>query len=1029
MTEYEPIKLEDEISNFWKENNVKERVRESTEGNEPFFMIDGPPYLNGYPHVGHMQGKVLKDVMLRFKQMQGYDVWDQAGFDSHGLPVEVDTEEKLDIQNKSDIGEKISKEKFIRECKENATANYDIWKEVNDDYAIWQDFENAFITYKPDYIESEWWLVKKTYEKGLIEKAEKPMHWCPRCETTLSGYEVTDEYQDVEDLSVYVKFPLEGREEKLVIWTTTPWTIPANMAVFVNPKYQYAVVEAGGEKLIVAEQLVPEVLEQAGYEEDEYSIERTLVGSDLKGMKYEHPLMDEVPEQKELDEEDNVHTVQTSGRLVGLEDGTGLVHAATGHGQEDYEAARPLGLPVFSPVDEDGNFDERGGKYEGRNVHEVNQDIADDLEEKGLLLASNWFQHEYPHCWRCKSKLVLRATEQWFIRNEETKQMMLEENEEVNWVPDSAQQRFHNFVEDSPDWCISRQNYWGAPLPIWVNDETGEIEVIGSFKELEEKSGEELPEDFDPHPHVVDDIKWEGENGGTFERVPDVMDVWMDSGCAPFASMHYPFENKEMLEDMWPMDFITEGSDQIRGWFYHLMFCGVLGFEEKPYDTILFQGFVLDAEGEKMSKSLGNVVDPAEQKEKFGADLPRFYQLRLAPPWEQKNYNEAEIENEIYRLFSVYWNIKEFYKSYCPEETEKPDDSELQVEDRWILSRLNSIQGQAEERIDNGMFHKYTRSLEDFILEDFSRWYVKRIRPRVKRGDEAAEWTLEHTLKQINRMLAPFTPHFTEKVYQEIDGENLSVHMEKYPEEDEELVDEGLEEYMDLAREIVEKSSRIRDENQYNLRWPARRLVISTDKEVEEELEDFRQLIKEMANVKKIEFGDVASELQASPDYSKLGPKFGGNADEVAQKIEELEHDQIEELKEVGELELEEYQIEVEDVEISSSTSENLGGKSFEKGQLYLDLQMTEEIEEEAFVSEVLREIQQMRKEAELEVEDEVELSFSGDTEPLESHEDEIRSRVNLAGLDFSDEEHEYSGSVEFEGRKTRFSFSEPVNR
>ncbi len=1025
MTEYDPQKIEAEVSEFWKEENVKQRVRESTEGNEPFFMIDGPPYLNGYPHVGHMQGKVIKDIMLRFRQMQGFDVWDQAGFDSHGLPVEVDTEEKLGIENKNEIGNSISKEEFIRECKENATANYDIWKEVNDDYAIWQNFENAFITYKPDYIESEWWLIKKTYEKGLIEKAEKPMHWCPHCKTTLSGYEVTDEYQDVQDLSVYVKFPLEDREEKLVIWTTTPWTIPANMAVFVNPDYQYAVVEVGDEKLILAEQLVGEVMKEAGSEGD-YEVERTISGSDLKGLKYGHPLLEEVPRQRELDEDVSVHRVQVSEELVGLKDGTGLVHAATGHGQEDYEAAKPLGLEVFSPVDEDGNFTEEAGKYEGENVHKVNQIIAEDLEEKGLLLASNWFQHEYPHCWRCKSKLVLRATEQWFIRNEETKRMMLDENEEVNWVPESAQQRFHNFVSDSPDWCISRQNYWGAPLPIWVNDETGEVEVIGSFEELEEKAGE-LPEDFDPHPHIVDDITWEGENGGIFERVPDVMDVWMDSGCAPFASLHYPFENKEMLEDMWPMDFITEGSDQIRGWFYSLMFSGVLSFDEKPYDQVLFQGFVLDAEGEKMSKSVGNVVDPAEQKEKFGADLPRFYQMRLAPPWEQKNYDEEEIRNEIYRLFSVYWNIKEFYKDYGG--AEKPDDSELKVEDRWILSRLNSLQGRAEKRIDSCMFHKYARSFEDFILNDFSRWYVKKIRSRVKNGDKAAKWTLEHSLKMINRMLAPFTPHFTEKVYQEIDNENLSVHIERYPEADEERIDEELEENMELARDIVKKSSAIRDENQYNLRWPAKRLVISTSEEVEEGLEDFTDLIKEMANVKNVEFGDVASELRAKPDYSRLGPKFGGNADEVAEKVQELEHERVEKLQKIGEIELEKFQVEKEDVEFVSETSEEIGGKSFEEGQLFLDFEETNDIMEEAFVSEVLRAIQQKRKEGGLNVKDEVKLSLSGDTEALRDHSEAIRSRVNLYELDFEGRELEYSGTVEFKGRKAKFSFSSPVER
>jgi isoleucyl-tRNA synthetase len=983
-------------------------------------MIDGPPYLNGSPHVGHMQGKVIKDTMLRFKQMQGYDVHDQAGFDTHGLPNELATEEELGIEDKNEIGRSISAEKFIKECKERATSAKDDWQRVMGKLAIWQDFENPYMTFDSDYIESAWWLLKQTEEQDLLYEDKKPIHWCPRCQTSLSGYEVTDEYQDVTDLSVFVKFPLEDREEKVVIWTTTPWTIPSNMAVFTHPDYQYAVVEAGGEKLIIAEQLVERVMEKAGYEESEYEVERTLSGSDLKGLKYRTPFHDEIPRQQDLDEEDGVHRIHNSEGLVTLENGTGLVHAATGHGPEDYEETRPLGLPVFSPLDAEGNYTEEAGELEGENVLEVDPKIAEMLEKKGLMLHQEQFHHEYPHCWRCKTELIYRAADQWFIRNEEVKQRMLEENEGVDWIPENAQKRFHNFVQDSPDWCITRQNYWGIPIPIWVNDETGEYEVIGSFEELEEKAGE-LPEDFDPHKHVVDDITWEGENGGTFRRIPDIFDVWFDSGIAPFASLHYPFE-EQPFEDMFPMDFITEASDQIRGWFYSLMFCGILGFDQAPYEKILFQGYVLDAEGEKMSKSLGNVIDPENQVEKFGADLPRFYQLRLAPPWEQKNYDQDEIRNEIYRLFSVFWNTKEFLKTY-DREVDQP--KELEVEDRWVLSRMNSILKDAD-KIDEGYFHEYTREWEDFLLEDVSRWYVKKTRSRIKNGDEAAIWTLQKVMKTTNRALAPFTPYITEKVYQEIDGENLSVHAESYPEAEEDYINSDLEEVMDVAREIVEKSSKIRDENQYNLRWPAKRMTLSLEEMTEDDIQPVLGLIKEMANVKNVEFGEVESELEARPDYSTLGPKFGSEADEVAELIENLNHEQVEQLDEVGEIEVEGFDITRDNAEVEMTTSEEITNKSFSGGQLYLDLHMTEEIEEEAFVAEVIRAIQQKRKEAELEVEDEVRLSFSGDTGPLEEHSDEVRSRVNLSDLEFSGKELAYSGSVEFKGRKIEFSFSEP---
>jgi isoleucyl-tRNA synthetase len=1022
MTEYSPEKVEKQVSKHWEENNVKQKVRESTEGNEPFFLIDGPPYLNGSPHVGHMQGKVIKDVMLRFKQMQGRDVWDQAGFDTHGLPNELATEEELGIEDKNEIGDSISAKKFIEECRNRATSAKDDWQTVMEDLAIWQDFEDPYMTYDRDYIETAWWLLSETEDQDLLYQGYKPIHWCPRCQTSLSGYEVTDEYQEIEDIAVFAKFPLENREEKLVIWTTTPWTIPSNMAVFTHPDYKYAVVEAEGEKLIIAEQLVDRVMSKKGLEEDEYEIERTLIGSDLKGLKYRTPFIDDIPRQQELDEENGVHRVHNSEDLVTLEDGTGLVHAATGHGPEDYEETRSLGLPVFSPLDKEGNYTEEAGDLEGENVLEVDPEIIERLDEKNLLFYSEKFNHEYPHCWRCKTELIYRAAEQWFIENEEVKQRMLEENEDVDWIPESAQKRFHNFASESPDWCISRQNYWGIPIPIWVNDETREYQVIGSFEELREKA-DELPEEFDPHKHVVDDITWEGENGGTFRRIPDIFDVWFDSGIAPFASLHYPFE-EEPFENMWPMDFITEASDQIRGWFYSLMFTGILGFDEAPYEKILFQGYVLDADGEKMSKSLGNVVDPQDQLDTFGADLPRFYQLRLAPSWEQKNYDEEEIRNEIYRLFSVFWNTKEFLNTHGGE-VEEP--GELELEDEWILSRINSITENADQKMDDCLFHELTRELEDFIVKDLSRWYLKKVRGRIKNGDKSAVWTLETVLRKVNLLMAPFAPYITEKIYQELDGEKLSVHMESYPEADQEKIDKEIEKQMEHAREIVEKSTKIRDENQYNLRWPAKRLVISTSEDEKEAIKDFKPLIREMANVKKIEFGEVASELTAEPDYSKLGPKFGGNADDVAQKIKELEHDQIEQLRELGELELEKYQLEEEDVDISSETSEDVGGKSVEIGEIYLDLHMTEEIEDEALVSEVLRAIQQGRKDAELEVEDSINLSFSGDTEPLEKHESEIRDRMNVDKISYSGEEFKHSDEVEFKGRKIGFSFSEPI--
>lgn len=1020
---YDPHEIEQQVSQYWEDNNIVEKVRASTEGKEPFFIIDGPPYLNGPPHVGHMQGKVLKDVMLRFKQMQGYDVWDQAGFDTHGLPNELATEEELGIENKNEIGDSISSDEFIRKCRERATSAQDLWKGVMSDLAIWQDFDDPYLTYDPEYIESEWWLVSEAADQDLLYTARKPIHWCPRCQTSLSGYEVSDEYQEVTDTSIFVTMPLENRDEKLLIWTTTPWTIPANMAIFVHPEFEYARVRVDGDVLIVADQLVDTVMEKAGYGQDEYEVLGSFSGRQLQGKKYRHPLTEEVPRQAELDELDGVHRVHTSDELVTLEEGTGLVHAATGHGQEDYEATRPMDLEVFSPVDEEGNYTDEAGEYAGAYVHDVNDDIIADLDANGVLFHSERFPHEYPHCWRCKTKLVMRAAKQWFIRNDRVKRRMLDENRDVDWIPEHIRKRFHNFVEDSPDWCISRQNYWGVPVPIWVCDDCGEYEVIGSFEELEEKNGG-LPEGFDPHKHYVDDMTWACDCGGTMERIPDILDVWFDSGCAPFASLHYPFED-EPLESMWPMDFITEASDQIRGWFYSLLFCGILGFDEAPYDTILFQGHVLDADGKKMSKSLGNVVDPVEQVEEYGADLPRFYSLRAAPPWEQTKYDETEIEDEIYRLFSVFWNTKEFFEAHgetvdCPEDGFEP-------EDRWILSRLNSIIDEADERMERSRFHELTRDLESFILDDVSRWYLKKVRERIKAGDQAATWTLYEVLRQTSLVLAPLAPYIAEQVYRDLDGSEPSVHMEQYPEAEKEWIEPDLEESMGLAREVVEQAITIRDAREYNLRWPAKKLIIATDEETQEALERLEDLIMDMANVKAVEFGEVATSLVTEPDYSSLGPKFGGDADEVARLIEELDHDQIEQLQDTGEIVIDGYDVELEDVEVKSETEETVGNRAFSEGQLYIDLHMTPGIEEEAYVSEVIRAIQQRRKEIDLDMDDEVLLVFEGDVDPIQDHDDRVRDRVNVAEIRYGGDEQVHTGEVSFRDRSVSFSFSDPV--
>lgn len=1010
--EYDPKEIEKEIREFWKENSIYEKVRKSTAGNEPFFLLDGPPYLTGPPHMGHMLNKVVKDTVLRFKQMEGFDVWDQAGFDAHGLPNEVKTEEKLGIEKKTDIGTKISEEKFIEECKERAVSAEDEWKEVMWRLAVWQDFDDPYITFHDSYIESEWWFVKQAANKDMIYRKKRPMYWCPRCMTSLSQNEISDEYKTIEDHSIFVKFPRRDKEDEyFLIWTTTPWTIPGNVAVLLHPDFRYARVKTEEGVLIMAKDLVEDVMEKLDIED--YKVLNTLDGASLQGKEYDHPLEEEVPKHEELDRSMNVHRVLTSSSLVTLEQGTGCVHTAPGHGEEDYAATRNYDLDVFSPVGEDGEFTEEGGKYEGKYVHDANQDVLDDLEEKGYLLEHTTIEHEYPHCWRCKTKIIQRATTQWYIDIDPIKFEMLDENKDVNWIPGKVRKRFENWLEKGRDWCISRQRYWGVPMPIWICDECGKREVIGSFDELEEKIGE-IPGNFDPHKSQADGWIWECDCGGTMERTEDLLDVWCDSGCAPFASMHYPFE-EEPYSSTAPMDFIVEGSDQVAKWFYYLMFCGVLAFGEAPSEEVLMHAFVLDEEGKAMSKSLGNVIEPEEIMDRMGTDIPRFWILENSPLWENPKVDLDEIENEGYKIFSVYWNTAQFLKDYGAGEVNKPED--LKPEDRWIVSRLERMVKEAKERYEDKHFHHFCREWEKFVVEDLSRWYVKLIRKRAKEGDERALWTLRECLRKSTLAIAPVAPHITEKVYQDVlGGEKESVHACKFPEVEEERVHEELEGKMEVARDVVEQIFSLREEAEIKLRWPVKRAVISTTDEMRSELEKMKNMIKEMGNLKEVEFGEVETKLKGEPDYSELGPKFKGDAEEVAEIIENLDEREVRELKEKGKLEKGGFEIEKKDVKFSRETSESISGKKFEGGKVFLDAGKTEKIEEEIKVAELLRNIQLARKEEGLHVKDRIDLYLdSSDNELLEKWTGKIEDRLEVSGI--------MIGEVEY--RKDEFSFDD----
>lgn len=1016
--EYDPKKIEEEIRKYWRKNDIYRKVRKSTQGNESFFLLDGPPYLTGPPHLGTMLNKVIKDTVLRYWQMKGYQVWDQAGFDTHGLPNEVKTEEELGIQKKTEIGEKISVKKFVDECKKRAIAAEEEWNKVMEKLAIWQDFEEPYLTFDNSYIESEWWFVKQAAEKGLIYRKKRPMYWCPRCMTSLSQNEISDEYQMVEDYSIFVKFPRKDKEDEyFLIWTTTPWTIPGNVAVLLHPDYQYARVQTEEGVLVMAKELVEDVMEKLQVQD--YRILNTVDGASLQGKEYKHPLKKEIPKHEELDESLNVHRILNSADLVTLEQGTGCVHTAPGHGQEDYDATRNYDLDVFSPVDEEGKFTQEAGKYEGKYVFDANEEILEDLRKEGLLLHSSTIQHEYPHCWRCKTKIIQRATEQWYIEIDPIKLRMLEEDGSVDWVPAKVRKRFENWLEKGRDWCISRQRYWGAPLPIWVCDECGKREVVGSFKKLEEKLGG-LPKEFDPHKPQADRWKWDCKCGGTYERVDDLLDVWCDSGCAPFASMHYPFE-KEPFQSLRPMNFIVEGSDQIAKWFYYLMFCNVLVFDKAPSEKVMMHAFVLDEEGKPMSKSLGNVITPQQIFDKMGTDIPRFWIIGEAPLWENPKADLEKIKNEGYKLFSVYWNSVQFLKDYEEGEVTKPES--LKKEDEWILSRLQDLVEEGAERYEDCHFHLFCRKWKDFILNDLSRWYIKLIRKRAKEGDQAALWTLESCLRAANLAIAPVAPHLSERIYQDLFAKEESVHQCSFPSPNADLRRPELEAKMELAEELVEKINSIREREGLKLRWPVKEVVVTAPDEVREDIEDLKDIVKRMANLKKLRFGEVETKPQAKPNYPSLGPKFKGDAEEVANLIENLKVEEIQRLKEEGKLEKEGFTIQTEDANFSKETSTSVSGKDFEGGKVFLDKELPDEIRDEIKISELLRKIQLKRKEEGLHVRDKIDLFLeSNDEEILSKWRDKIEDRLEVSDITIGELKHR-KGAFEFDSWRVKFGF------
>lgn len=1018
--------LENKIQRFWQEQNIYDKTSKLRENKPRYSFLDGPPYCSGRIHLGTAWNKTIKDAFLRYKSMSGYSLRRQAGWDTHGLPIEHKVEQLLEIKSKQEIEEKYGIDNFVEKCKEFAIKNKEDMTEQFKSMGIWMDWEDPYVTYDNSYMESCWWTLKKADERDLLVQDKRVITWCPQCETALANAEI--EYDEIQDPSIYVKFELVNQEfdvpSYVLIWTTTPWTIPANMAVSVHPEFEYSYIKVSDDEgkqeiLLMATGLIDSL-----FEEDQYEIIKTVTGVSLDGLEYLHPLREEVPLQAEFS-----HRI-ILGDHVTLEDGTGCVHTAPGHGPEDYEVGVKNGIEVFCPVGENGCYTEEAGKYADCGVKDANPEITHDLYHNGALLKEGTIDHRVGLCWRCKTPIIYIATKQWFIKVTEIKDQMLEQVDAVEWVPSWAgESRFKDWVSNARDWTISRQRYWGIPIPIWTCEECDSKVVVGSKQELKELSGDDtLTGDFVHRPHV-DNITIPCECGHDMHRVPDVLDVWIDSGVAGWAALHYPQDPSENFEDWFPYDFITEGHDQTRGWFYSQLGLGVAAFGKAPYKKVLMHGFTLDDKGQKMSKSIGNVVSPEEVIEKYSADTLRFYLLDANKPWDDLKFNWDEVQNSS-KLFNILWNVYYFSTTYMSLDNFDPtahnkEDLTFRQEDLWIRSRVNTLIKSVSEDIESLVFNRATEKITEFVLEDLSRWYVRLIRGRtwVESDDPdklGAYYTLYYTLKDLIRVLAPIAPHVTEEIYQnlvrgvECDAPE-SVHMLDW-EYDETEIDTDLEENMTHIRDILEASAHARDVARFKLRWPVQNITVVTESdEVKSAIESLEPVLLEQANSKKV---TIETELEnaiviAKPNMSILGPKLRGDLGRVKKYFEQDDVDAgiiLDEVTQNGE-----YTIHFDDKDITlveeeilfeKDVPENLVSCDFEGGSVYVDTEVTPEIYSEAMARELIRRIQDMRKDLDLNVEANIQVIVECSEEFKDAvlpHQDYISNEVRTANLEFDD--------------------------
>ena len=994
------VEREHVIEKFWKDNRIFEKSERERQGRPCYTFYDGPPTANGKPHIGHVETRAIKDLIPRYRTMKGYYVPRKAGWDTHGLPVELEVEKALGLNGKDQI-EEYGVEPFIKKCKESVWKYEKMWEDFSGSVGFWADMENPYVTYHDDYIESEWWALSELWKKDLLYKGFKIVPYCPRCGTPLSSAEVSQGYKTVKERSAIARFKLKGEENAyFLVWTTTPWTLPSNVALCVNPDETYVRVhvEADGCDYILAEALVGSVIKTEG-ENDAPVVKERFSGKDLEYKEYE-PLFGFTGEFVAKNRSEKAFYVTCDG-YVTMTDGTGIVHIAPAFGEDDANVGRKYGLPFVQFVNGKGEMTAETD-YAGLFVKKADPVILEDLKKAGLLYSAPKFEHEYPHCWRCDTPLIYYARDSWYIRESSYKDALVANNKTVNWLPESiGSGRFGNWLENIQDWAISRNRYWGTPLNIW-ECACGHRECIGSRKELAERSGNDKALTVELHRPYVDEITMVCPDcGSTMHRVPEVIDCWFDSGAMPFAQHHYPFENKELFEQQFPAAFISEAVDQTRGWFHSLMAESTLLFGRSPYENVIVLGLVQDKNGQKMSKSKGNAVDPFEALAKFGADAIRWYFYNSSAPWLPKRFYEEAVLEGRSKFMSTLWNTYAFYVLYAEIDQFDPskymtngkwEPKDLPVMDRWLLSKLNTLIKTVDASLDSYHITEASRALAAFV-EDMSNWYVRRCRDRywgggMEQDKVNAYMTLFEALYTVSLLAAPMVPFMTEAIYQNIVRSVLpdvpeSIHLCDYPVADESLIDPELEADMDHAVKLVEMGRAARNAAALKNRQPLSRMLVKAPFTLSEY---YDEIIAEELNVKKLEFTDDAEgfiSYSFKPQMRTLGPRFGKQLGEIRTLLQGIDGSAaMKELKENGSLTLQlttgPAALAEDDLLIETAQKEGFAANQDGEITVVLDTALTPELVDEGFVREIVSKVQTMRKEAGFEVMDRIVLMHEG---------------------------------------------------